>query len=359
MIHLKYHPPGTAPGTLSSPGDETDMVSVPPTISLIQYDASQFLEKTPGSFEELDALFSPQCVNWIHVSGLGDPSLLEKLAKRFHIHRLSLEDVVTTSQRPKAEAFPDHYFVISEMIYSEPGNRVAVEQISMFFGSNFVLTLRENTGPDVFDLLRRRLRTGRGFARRLGADYLAYALLDSLVDQFFPILEGLGDVIEEIENILLEKPARETLRRLYECKRLLLQLRRAAWPQREIFGTLMRDEGELVSKETRVFLRDCYDHSTQIIDIIESYRDLSAGLMDVYLSSLGFRTNEIMRVLTIVSVLFIPLTFLAGVYGMNFQPVSPWNMPELRWPLGYVFFWGLCLLIVAGMLAFFRRKRWV
>jgi magnesium transporter len=189
-------------------------------------------------------------------------------------------------------------------------------------------------------------------------DYLAYALLDATVDQIFPVLESVGDSIEEVEEELLEKPVRSSLRKLYEAKRLLLALRRAAWPHREIFSTLMRDASCLVTRATQVYVRDCYDHVTQIIDIIESYRDLSAGLMDLYLSSVGFRTNEIIRVLTIVSVLFIPLTFLAGVYGMNFNTEFPANMPELSWPFGYVFFWGLCVLISGGMLVFFKRKRW-
>jgi magnesium transporter len=178
------------------------------------------------------------------------------------------------------------------------------------------------------------------------------------VDQIFPVLESVGDSIEEVEEELLEKPVRSSLRKLYEAKRLLLALRRAAWPHREIFSTLMRDDSGLVTRATQVYVRDCYDHVTQIIDIIESYRDLSAGLMDLYLSSVGFRTNEIIRVLTIVSVLFIPLTFLAGVYGMNFNTEFPANMPELSWPFGYVFFWVVCALISGGMLVFFKRKRW-
>lgn len=357
MIRLKYHPPGTAPGTLASPTDEAR--GGRSEITLIQYDSGTLLEKSPESFEELDQMFDPEKVNWINICGLGDIELLQKLSHRFRIHRLSLEDATNTTQRPKAEMFEDHYFIISELIYQESANSIAVEQLSLFFGSNFVLSLQEEGASGVFDPVRNRLRNGRGYARRLKSDYLVYALLDATVDQFFPVLESVGDAIEDIESVLLETPSKKTLRRLYDCKRLLLQLRRAAWPQREIFSTLTRDESGLVARETQVFLRDCYDHSTQIIDILESYRDLSAGLMDVYLSSLGFRTNEIMRVLTVVSVLFIPLTFLAGVYGMNFDLDFPWNMPELKWPLGYVYFWGVCIVIVVTMVAFFRRKNWV
>ena len=191
------------------------------------------------------------------------------------------------------------------------------------------------------------------------SDYLAYALLDATVDRIFPVLEAVGDSIESVEEELLDKPTRASLKKLYEAKRLLLQLRRAAWPHRDIFNTLIRDDTGLIGHETQIFLRDCYDHITQIIDIIESCRDLTAGLMDLYLSSLGFRTNEIMRVLTIVTVFFIPLTFLAGVYGMNFKTDEKWNMPELSWPFGYLYFWVVCLISVVGMFIFFKRKKWL
>jgi magnesium transporter len=191
------------------------------------------------------------------------------------------------------------------------------------------------------------------------ADYLAYALLDATVDQFYPILESCGGSIESLEDELLAKPSRDTLRRLYQQKRLLLQLRRTAWPQREIFNTLIRDDSGLIQKETQVFLRDCYDHTSHVIDILESFRDLSTGLMDLYLSSLGFRTNEIVRVLTVISSIFIPLTFLAGVYGMNFNTEYPWNMPELNWPFGYLLCLGLMASTAIGMVIFFRRKKWL
>ena len=356
VIRLKYHAPGTPPATLlPAVGTET----TDSTLSLVQYDLEEILETPLNSFEELEQRFDPGKVNWINVDGLGNIELLKKLAERFHIHPLCIEDVLNTTQRPKAEQFKDHIFIVSEMIYFEKDGRVVVEQVSMFLGSNYLLTIQEEPGHDVFEQVRARLRAGGGYARKMKADYLAYALLDATVDQFFPILENVGDSIEDVEAELLEKPCKETLHRLYDSKRLLLQLRKAAWPQREIFSSLVREDVSLINKETRVFLRDCYDHSTQIIDIIESYRDLAASLMDVYLSSLGFRTNEIMRVLTLVSVFFMPLTFLAGVYGMNFNTDKPWNLPELNWPLGYLFFWGICLMVILGMFVFFRRKQWL
>ena len=354
MIRINYHPPGTAPATLMPrAGSKTSR------ITLIQYDQESILEADFDSLEELLTKFDPKKVNWIDIDGLNDITLMRKLGERFNIHPLALEDVLNTTQRPKVERFTDHFFIVSEMIYFGDADELSIEQLSMFLGDGYLITLQEECGHDVFETVRARLRSGRGFARKMKADYLAYALLDATVDHIFPVLEVVGDSIEDVEEELLDKPTRASLRKLYESKRVLLQLRRAAWPQREIFNTLMRDETGLIGRETQIFLRDCYDHTTQIIDMIESYRDLTAGLMDLYLSSLGFRTNEIMRVLTIVSVIFIPLTFLAGVYGMNFDTEMKWNMPELHWPFGYAYFWFICMAIVGGMLVFFKRKKWL
>lgn len=353
MIRIDYHPPGTSPATLR-PRATTRSV-----ITLVQYDAESILEAEFDTFEELASRLDPLKVNWINIDGLGNLDLIRKVGEHFKIHPLALEDVLNTAQRPKIEFFPGHYFVVTEMIYFDEKDDLVFENLSLFLGETFVLTFQEECGTDVFDKVRARLRGGRGYSRKMKADYLAYALLDASVDQIFPVLESVGDSIEEVEEELLDKPSRASLRKLYESKRLLLQLRRAAWPHREIFNGLIRDDTGLVQHETQVFLRDCYDHIAQIIDIIESYRDLTAGLMDLYLSSLGFRTNEIMRVLTIVSVFFIPLTFFAGVYGMNFDTSHKWNMPELHWPFGYAFFWSVCLVTVAAMYVFFRRKKWL
>jgi magnesium transporter len=356
MIRIKYHPPGTPPATMELPVDHD---ASPSQISLIQYDEATIFEGRFDTVAELLARFDPAKVNWINIDGLGSPDVLRELAEHFGIHPLAMEDVLNTAQRPKVERYENQYFIISEMIYHESEKRLAVEQLSLFLGEGYVITLQEECGKDVFDAVRARLRSGRGYSRKMQADYLTYALLDATVDQFFPILERVGDVIEGIEDELLAKPNKETLRRLYEGKRLLLQLRRAAWPQREIFNTLMRDDSGLVAPGTQIFLRDCYDHVTQIIDILESFRDLTAGLMDVYLSSLGFRTNEIMRVLTVISSIFIPLTFIAGVYGMNFNTDHPWNMPELNWPFGYLLCLSVMGSIALGMILYFKRRRWL
>lgn len=355
MIRFNYKPSGTPPATLKPPpGARGDV-----TMGLIQYGGGEFTERQFDSADSLLEAFRPGMVNWINIDGLGDIPLLEKVAGHFGIHALAIEDVLNTAQRPKIERFGDHFFIVSEMVYFDRDGELCFEQLSMFLGPGFLLTIQEEPGHDVFEMVRGRLRTGNGYARRMGADYLAYALLDAVVDHLFPVLEQVGDSIEDVEEELLESPRRESLKRLYGSKRLLVALRRAAWPHREIFNVMMRDDTGLVVPETQVFLRDCYDHVTQIIDVIESYRDLGAGLMDLYLTSLGFRTNEIIRVLTIVSVFFIPLTFLAGVYGMNFDTSRPLNMPELRWPFGYIWFWSVCVLIAAGMFAFFKKRKWL
>ncbi len=356
MIRLNYHLPGTAPATLLP---RTDGEGKAPVLTLIQYDDQAIVERDFASFDELMTQFDPAKVNWINVDGLEDLGLLQAIGERFGVHPLTLEDILNTTQRPKVETFDEYLFVVSEMIYFERGDRLAVEQVSLLLGDSFLLTLQEERGCDTFERVRMRLRNGGGYARKRGADYLLYALLDTVVDQFFPVLESLGDGVEELEEELLASPTKDTLRRLYEAKRLLIQIRRAAWPHREIFSSLMRDDTGRLADGTTVFLRDCYDHITQIIDIIESYRDLTAGLMDVYLSSLGFRTNEIMRVLTVVSTIFIPLTFVAGVYGMNFNTDSPFNMPELNWRYGYLFFWGVSAAIVGVTVLIAKRKKWL
>ena len=357
MIHFKYHAPGSSPATLVSLGKKPD---APVVIQLFQYDETTIFEGCFDTFEELMSRYDPSKVNWINIDGLTDSGLLRKLADRFKIHPLALEDVLNTTQRPKVEQYEDQFFIVSEMIYKEDGaHSVAVEQLSLFLGEGYVITIQEESQHDVFTAVRNRLHSGRGKARAMKADYLAYALLDATVDQFFPVLEELGDSIEDLEDQLIDRPSRDTVRKLHGIKRLLLQLRRAAWPQREIFSTLIRDESTLIHDETKIYLRDCYDHTTQIIDIMESFRDLTAGLMDFYISSLGFKTNEIMRVLTVISSIFIPLTFIAGIYGMNFDTKSRFNMPELEWPFGYLYCLALMATVAGGMVLFFKRKKWL
>jgi len=350
----RYQKPGTAPGTLRPPDIlRTEKVA----LTLMDFTLDSVLEKEVTSVEEVFPFRDSPSVTWINVNGLQDVELLQKLGAHFGLHPLALEDVLNTGQRPKMEDYESHYFIVLKDVRLE--THLVPEQISLFLGKGWVITLQETAG-DPFEPVRERIRKGKGRLRRMGADYLAYALMDALVDGAFPILEKLGERIEELELELVANPTRKTLHEIHRLKRELLYLRRSAWPQREVINVLQREESSLVRPETRVYLRDCYDHTIQILDMVETYRDLTAGMLDVYLSSVSNRMNEIMKVLTVLASIFIPLTFLAGLYGMNFNTsASPWNMPELNWYWGYPVLLGLMVGVVVFMLVYFRRKRWI
>jgi magnesium transporter len=258
------------------------------------------------------------------------------------------------------ESYGEHLFIVADMVYADEDERLCGEQVSMFLGPRLLITIQEAVGGDVFDPVRVRLRSGKGWIRKSGADYLAYALLDAIIDHYFPVLEDLGSGIEELEDEVLQHPDRTCVSRIHHFKRTLMQLRRFVWPVRDIVTSLMHDESNLVRENTKVFLRDCYDHSVQIMDLVETYRDVNSGLMDLYLSSVGMRTNEIMRVLTVMSAIFIPLTFVAGVYGMNFDNSTSWlNMPELHHKWGYPICLAIMATIAIGQIIFFKRKKWL
>ena len=317
-------------------------------------------EKDLSSPEEVVAYLTDgtPSITWVDVQGLGDRGVLEALGRIFHLHPLALADVVNVSQRPKVEPYDRHLFVITRMSLLGEDGSLATEQVSIFLGKDFVLTFQETRG-DCLDPVRERIRRGAGSIRKAGADYLAYAILDAIIDYYFPIVEDLGERIEGLEDEVVRHPRHETLGKIYALKRELLQVRRAIWPQRDSLSALARDESGLVSKETQVYLRDCYDHAVQLIDVIESLRELAASLLEVYLSSVANRTNEVMRILTVVSSIFIPLTFLVGVYGMNFNTDHPLNMPELDWPYGYVACWAFMIAVAAGLLVYFGRRGWL
>jgi len=355
MIRLKFPRPATRSG---DPATRSQLIKQEPTLSLIQYNEKAFTECKLANVSELLSKVREDCVNWVNLSGLGNTEMLRELGETFKLHSLALDDVINASERPKAELFEDHFFIVSEMVYWKE-QEIYFEQLSLFLTQHVVITIQEEDSFDVFEPVRKRLRLARGFARKMGTDYLTYVLLDTMMDQIFPILEYAGDGIEAIEDGLMQRPSYGALKRLYKSKRVLLQLRRAVWPQRELLNTLIRDDSGLITHGVQIFLRDCLGHATQIIDLLETYRDLVAGLMDVYLSGIGIRTNEIIRVLTLVSTIFIPLTFIAGVYGMNFSTNSPFNMPELNWKFGYEYFWGLCLVCVVSLLIFFKSKKWI
>ncbi len=361
MFKIRYHPPGTAPATLSA---HHASAAERPLVAVIHYHESHFEERAfPDLLTPLPE-GTAKGVTWIDLRGLGDIDLLRRLGDHYQLHPLALEDVLNTTQRPKIEAFENCLFIVSHMVYfdqDEKGaNFLCSEQVSIFLGQDFVVTIQEDANEDVFELVRERLRQGRGFARKHGADYLVYALLDAMVDHSYPVLETIGEGLEAIEDEIEDRPLKSHLSALQEYKRMLLQLRRAAWPNREILNSLMRDEFPQVEAKTKIFLRDCYDHAIQILELTESYREMTSDLVELWMSGVGMRTNEIMRVLTVISSIFIPLTFIAGVYGMNFNPdKSPWNMPELDWYYGY----PACLLLMAllgcGMVGFFRWKKWL
>ncbi|MBC7980958.1 MAG: magnesium/cobalt transporter CorA [Armatimonadetes bacterium] len=363
MLTKRHGPPGLAPATLTPhlvPGE-----SHKPEIHIIEYSDGHFDELQITELSELNARFGKDKVTWINIDGLSDIEVLSSLAKRFNLHPLALEDVLNLGQRPKMEHTSDYVFIVAQMVYQDNSHTIIGEQVSMFFGENFLITVQEEGNYDVFDPVRERLRGGRGAIRKLKADYLAYALLDSIIDHYYPVLEDLGTSIEELEDDLLEKPSREMVMTLHQYKRSLSHLRRFVWPLRDVVNGLLHDPSDFITPTTKIYLRDCYDHTVQLMDLVESFKELTAGLMELYHSSVGLRTNEVMRVLTVITSIFIPLTFVVGVYGMNFAPVSPsgeklpLNMPELYQPHGYIVLMLTMAAIAVVQLIIFKRMKWL
>lgn len=357
MNKLRYSKPGTAPATLVAPLDQEGRK---PEISLIEYDAHTIQEKKVERIEETFSCPQNGKVGWINISGLGDVEILRQVGLNFRIHPLALEDMLNTGQRPKVEEYESQLFIVLQMAYATNDEDIVFEQVSMVLGKQFVITVQEEAGHDVFGPVRLRLQQGGGNVRYMKADYLAYTLVDAVVDHYFPLVESLGDSMEEFQERVLNDPTRERLRQLHDFRRAIAELRRAVWPQREVLAHLTRDETGLIEGQTKFFFRDCYDHTMIVLDLLETYRDATRNLMDLYLSSLSMRTNEIIRVLTVISSIFIPLTFIAGLYGMNFdRSTSGLNMPELGWRFGYLYAIGLMLAVAVGMILFFKRKKWL
>jgi magnesium transporter len=357
MNKLRYSKPGTAPATLVAPPDQQGHK---PEVSLIEYDARTILEKKVGHIDEIFSCLENDKVSWINIGGLGDVEMLKLLGLHFRIHPLALEDMLNTGQRPKVEEYDNQLFIVLQMAYSTKDDDIVFEQVCMLLGKQYVITVQEEAGRDVFDPVRQRLRQGGGNARYMKSDYLAYTLVDAVVDHYFPLIECLGDSMEEFQETVLDDPTRERLRELHDFRHAIAEMRRAVWPQRDVLGRLMRDETGLVEARTKPFFRDCYDHTVIILDLLETFRDATHNIMDLYLSSLSIRTNEVMRVLTVITSIFIPLTFIAGIYGMNFdRSTSGLNMPELGWRFGYLYAIGLMLAVAAGMIIFFKRKKWL
>ncbi len=342
---------GLPPGTLVHIGEKkTDEVK----ITLIDYDEKDFQEIELNSIEDCFPYKDKSTVSWINIDGLHDIEVIEKVGKHFGLHPLLLEDVLNTSQRPKLDDYGSYFFIVLKMLScDEEEGIIEAEQISLILSSRLVISFQEGVG-DVFNSVRERIRNNKGRIRKAGADYLVYRLMDAVVDNYFFILEKVGERIEDLEEELVTNPTTETLVEIHELKREMIFLRKSVWPLREVVTSLDRDESSLIETSTHTYLRDLYDHTIQVIDTVETFRDLISGMLDIYLSSVGNRMNEIMKVLTIIATIFIPLTFIAGIYGMNFN-----YMPELQHPWGYPA--ALCVMFLLGclMLVYFRKKRWL
>jgi magnesium transporter len=354
--------PGAAPGV-----EHEDIVRLPgggggsTYITCIDYSPDNYQFQKVTDLADFIPRHRPDwsSVRWINIDGLSDMSVIHAFAAKYELHPLAVEDLLLTAQRPKVDSFGGggseyraRIYIIARMLQIIEG-RLTNEQISIFLGHNTVLTFQENRG-DVWDPIRQRIQSNGSRLRNNDASFLAYSLLDAIVDHIFPILEQYGDRLEELEEIVVEKPHQQIVTQIHQVKRDLLQLRRSAWPMREAVAILQREPHECLSDTTRLYLRDVYDHLVQIIDLIETYRELASDLTDIYISAVSNRMNEIMKVLTVIGTIFIPLTFLAGVYGMNFR-----FFPELSWSWSYPAFWGVCLAVAGAMLYWFHRRGWL
>ncbi len=351
LIKKRSKKAGLPPGTLVHIGEKK---AETPKITIMDYDEAHFQEKEAKTIEECFLFKDKPTVTWINIDGLHQVEILERLGECYGLHPLVLEDILNTDQRPKMEDYGEYLYIVLKMLnYNDQSSEIEAEQISLILGSNFVFSFQEREG-DIFNPIRERIRNGKGRIRKMGADYLAYALLDSTVDNYFIILEKLGEEIEFLEEKLVIRATPEILQTIHGLKRDMIFLRKAVWPLREVISALERRESLLIKESTRIYLRDVYDHTIQAIDNIETYRDMVSGMLDIYLSSVSNRLNSVMKVLTIIATIFMPLTFLAGIYGMNFK-----YMPELEWRWGYPVVWLIMVGIGVFMLLYFRRKKWL
>lgn len=347
----KVKKPGLPPGTLVHVGEKkVEEVK----ITVLDYDEKTFQEKDVVDIEECFPYRDKSSVSWINIDGLHQTDIIEKIGHHYRIHPLVLEDILNTEQRPKIDDMGEYLLLILKMIsYNENDKHVQAEQVSLLLGNNYVISFQEMEG-DVFQAIRDRIRNNKGRVRRMGSDYLAYLLMDAVIDNYFVVLETVGDQIEDMEDEVMTSPAPETLQKLNRIKRRLLFLRKSVWPFREVVSHLERIESKLVTKQVHPYLRDIYDHTIQVVDMLETMRDMNSGMFDMYLSSVSNRMNEVMKVLTIIATIFIPLTFIAGIYGMNFE-----FMPELKWRWAYFSVWGLMVVVGGIMVFYFKRKKWL
>jgi magnesium transporter len=351
LIKKRSEKAGLPPGTLVHIGEKK---AETPKITIMDYDETHFQEKEIKTIEECFLFKDTPTVTWINIDSLHQVEILEKLGECYGFHPLVLEDILNTDQRPKMEDYGEYLYIVLRILnYNDKSSEIESEQISLILGPNFIISFQEKEGP-FFNPVRERIRNGKGRIRKMGPDYLAYALLDLIVDNYFIIMEKLGEKIEFLEEELVTQPGPETLQTIHHLKREMIFFRKAVWPLREVIGSLERGESPLVKGTSRVYLRDVYDHTIQVIDTIETFRDMVSGMLDIYLSSISNRLNAVMKVLTIIATIFMPLTFIAGIYGMNFK-----YMPELEWRWGYLMFWLIMIGIGAFMLIYFKKKRWL
>jgi len=322
---------------------------------VIDYDETHFEEKEVESAKECFPFRDKPTVTWINVDGVHQVEIIEQLGHCFGLHPLVMEDILNTEQRPKMEVYGDYLYIVLKMLYGGgPDRQIEGEQVSLILGSNFVISFQEQKEGDVFNPVRERIRAGKGLIRKMGPDYLVYSLIDTIVDHYFLILERLGDKVELLEEELITQPTKETLQKIQTFRNEIAFVRRVVWPLREVVNSLGRRESSLIQETTEIYLRDVYDHTIQVMDSIETYRETISGMLDIYLSSLSHRLNSVMKVLTIIATIFMPLTFIAGIYGMNFE-----YMPELKWRWGYPFIWLVIVSIGVSMLVYFKKKKWI
>lgn len=343
--------PGTPPGTVRTP-----LAAPPPRIRRIRYSAEEFLEEEVTDLPRLPWSPADQAVTWLNVDGLGDAATIEALGAMFGLHRLALEDVVNLHQRAKVEEYGEHLYIVLRMV--SPGRPLETEQLSLFLGRNFVLTFQERPG-DCLEPVRERLRQSRGRMRETAADYLAYAIIDAVLDAYFPVVDDCGERLEELDERMSVEHFPEAMSVLHHVRGDLMLLRRAIRPLRDALVRLTPDPHALFRPETQLYLRDCFDHTVQLIDLLDTYREMCGDLRDFHLSAVSNRMNEIMKVLTIIATVFMPLSFIAGIYGMNFNTEIPGNMPELNWRYGYVLSLGVMLAVALSLVAFFWRRGWL
>jgi len=349
--------PGSSPGEIIISPE-----SPKPVISRLSFNQFEWIESCIVDVEELRNL-PANSIHWINLDGLGDADTLKALGGFYNIHPLALEDIVSSQiQRPKLEEYDDSLFIIARMPVFKNGkcSDYETEQLSLFLTDNVVITFQEIPNGDPFNGVRERLRRGKGKIRSRGADYLSYAILDAAIDSFFPVIDERSDEIELVEIEILERPNSSALKRVHTLKQELIMIRRSLWPLREVINSLIRDTSDRVTDETKLFLRDCYDHTSLALDLTETYRELCSDLTEMYLSNMSHKLNEVMKFLTMITTIFVPLTFIVGVYGMNFDTTSsPWNMPELRSQYGYPLVMISMLVVALGFIGYFRRKRWL